>query len=57
MTADDLTKSLKMIKFWQFRSLLDLHSETENVSNENNSKTEYRAENKTDDEVQKELNK
>ena len=55
MTADSLTKSLKTIKFQQFQSLLDVCSK--NDDNETDSdEAQYRAENRTEDEVQKVLN-
>src|SRR5205809_701549 len=45
MAADDLTKSLKTIKFRQFQSLLDLCSK--NDDNEiNDDEAQYRAENR-----------
>ena len=60
MAADSLTKSLKTIKFQQFESLLGLCSKNdgdENVDNETDSdEAQYRAENKTENEVQKVLN-
>src|SRR5205085_11542817 len=60
MTADDLTKSLKTIKFQQFQSLLDLHSKNnsdETVGNETDgNEAQYRAENRAENEVQKVLN-
>ena len=59
MTADSLTKPLKMIKFWQFQSLLDLCSKNdgdETISNETDSdEAQYRAENRAEDEVQEVL--
>ena len=60
MTADSLTKPLKMIKFWQFRSLLDLCSKNnsnETIGNEtDDDEAQYRAENRAENEVQKVLN-
>ena len=54
MTADDLTKSLKMIKFQQFRSLLDLCSKNDGDETDDN-EAQYRAENRAENEVQKVL--
>ena len=55
MTADGLTKLLKMIKFWQFQSLLDLCSKNDGDEIDDD-KTQYRTENRAEDEVQKVLN-
>src|SRR5436190_7477514 len=54
MTADSLTKLLKMIKFWQFRSLLGLHSKNDGDETDGN-EAQYRAENRAEDEVQEVL--
>src|SRR5204863_3400869 len=52
MAADDLTKSLKMIKFQQFRSLLGLHSKNnsdETIDDEtDDDETQYRTENRAE---------